>query len=80
MFAVEPCTSARTEEGYSEAESPLGPGETRSYEIEIAMAGEAAAFDAYFEEQERHDRKATAGDTDSAMRPRQKSCGGWRQR
>ena len=44
LFAVEPCTSARTEEGHSEAETPLGPGETRSYDIEIALAGDVAAF------------------------------------
>ncbi len=45
MFAVEPCTSARTDDGRSAAEDPLGPGETRHYDIAVAIAGEAAPFD-----------------------------------
>jgi hypothetical protein len=43
LFAVEPCTSARTEDGHSMAESPLGPGEARQYDVAVAIAGEAAA-------------------------------------
>ena len=46
LFAVEPCSSARMEDGCSEAESPLGPGATRRYDVGITIAGEVAAFDA----------------------------------
>ncbi len=45
LFAVEPCTSARTEEGRSEMARPLGPGETRGYDVAVAIAGEAVAVD-----------------------------------
>ena len=53
LFAVEPCTSARTEEGLSGTERLLAPRETRIYRIEIGIAGEAVAFNALIEEQER---------------------------
>lgn len=53
IFAVEPCTSARTDDGRSAEESPLGPGQTRRYDIAIAIAGEAAAFNEQREKLER---------------------------
>ena len=49
IFAVEPCTSARAEEGRSAAERPLEPGEMRHYDIDIALAGEPAALNGQFE-------------------------------
>ncbi len=47
LFAVEPCTSARPEDGHSAVESPLGPGETRRYDLAVAIAGEAAAVNGF---------------------------------
>jgi hypothetical protein len=53
VLAIEPCTSARTDDGRSGEESLLGPGETRRYDIEIAIAGEVAALGGLFGEQRR---------------------------
>ncbi len=53
VFAVEPCTSARTAEGRSAAERPLGPGETRRYDLAIGISGDAAAFSQPMDERER---------------------------
>ena len=53
VFAIEPCTSGRSTDGYSEAERPLEPGAVRAYAIDIAIAGEAAAVRPVLEEQAR---------------------------
>jgi hypothetical protein len=44
VFAVEPCTSARLDDGQSSAEMPLEPGESRHYELAIRFSGYAAAL------------------------------------
>ena len=44
VFAVEPCTTARMDEGRNAVAAPLEPGESRRYDLAIRMAGEAPAF------------------------------------
>jgi hypothetical protein len=40
VLSVEPCTSARRDDGLSGAERPLAPGERRSYAVDVTVAGE----------------------------------------
>ncbi|MBN9306676.1 MAG: DUF4432 family protein [Devosia sp.] len=44
ILAIEPCTSDRTPEGFSETETVLAPGETRSYRLELAIKGLAPSI------------------------------------
>ncbi len=44
VFAVEPCTSARLDDGRNAAAIPLAPGKSRRYDLSIGIAGETPAF------------------------------------
>ncbi len=52
IFAVEPCTSARAEDGHSAVAKMLAPGATRTYRLAVAMTGSVTAFEEPLEEQE----------------------------
>jgi hypothetical protein len=45
IFSVEPCTSARGDEGQSTEGPLLQPAEKRAYSIEVRISGDAPAFD-----------------------------------